>query len=234
MTLAASVWASGCRVRINQSRNQREIRRRFVIAAAPSLSSLWRARLRRIMRMQGRLGRLGYLPSRPQTPSDIAVEDLEEIVEGGRSQRILGREVFAFDAELRIKDRKVKNCLVSAYQSQLSALFLNGIVWCFHFPVLAEHKQWEADTRTYTEFHSFRQSTAKVCTKQRRERLFFFFFPDRHQNKSGIIVYQLTAFSSPYISSTKILFESCHIAATLQDSWAQLCLADVKASWQSN
>lgn len=59
-----------------------------------SLSSLWRARLRRIMRMQGRLGRLGYLPRRPQTPCDIAAEDLENIVEGGRSQRILGREVF--------------------------------------------------------------------------------------------------------------------------------------------
>lgn len=86
--------------------------------------------------MQGRLGRLGYLPRRPQTPSDIATEDLEKIVEGGRSQRILGSEVFAFDAELRIKDRRVKNCLVSAYRSQLSALFLTGVSAVFTFRLL--------------------------------------------------------------------------------------------------
>lgn len=151
MTSAASVWASGCRVRINQRRNQREIRRRFVIAAAAlSLSSLWRARLRRIMRMQGRLGRLGYLPSRPQTPSDIAAEDLEKIVEGGRSQRILGREVLAFDAEPRIKDRKVKNCLVPAYQSQLSALFLPGVSGAFTFRLLP-NISCEKQTREVTQ-----------------------------------------------------------------------------------
>lgn len=46
------------------------------------------------------------------------------------------------------------------------------------------------------------------------------------------MVYQFSFFL--HISRPQIPFKSCHIAATFQDSWAQLCLADVKAFWQSN
>lgn len=37
-----------------------------------------------------------------------------------------------------------------------------------------------------------------------------------------------------HISNPQILFKSRHIGETIQESWAWLCQADVKESWQSN
>lgn len=85
--LAILVWASGLRVRINQSGNQCEIRRRFVISACavPQISVKGPpAKNNEDARSFGKT----WLPTDPathqlrhahtQTPSDITTEDLEK------------------------------------------------------------------------------------------------------------------------------------------------------------
>lgn len=168
------MWASGCRVRINQSRNQCEIRRRFVISAVPQLSLKGPpAKNNEDARSFGKT----WVSTKPPTNTfRYRRGRSREIVEGGRSQRILGREFFfAFDVELKIKDRGVKNCLVSAYQLQLWALFLTGVSGGFTFRLLPSIN-CEKETREVTQYSILFVSRLPRFAQNNVGNLFIFFF----------------------------------------------------------